>query len=107
MDSAQKNRAFGLFPLIYPDTKTDELLRRVATTVLSSNEPSIWCLFLLTNTQASLVHIGLRTVMGTSCLINKHACKHKMCLILRIFRRFIRVGNHEELMMTFIAERGF
>lgn len=77
-DSAQENTAFALFPLINPDTKTDELLRRVAAVVLSSNEQSSWCLSLLTDIQASLVHVGLRTVMGTSCLVNKHACKHKM-----------------------------
>lgn len=39
---------------------------------------SIWRLPLLTDIQASLVHLGLSTVMGTSCLVNKQACEHKM-----------------------------
>lgn len=72
MDSAPENTAFGLFLLINPETKPDEL-----GAVLLSNEQSIWCLSLLTDIQASLVHVGLRTVMGTSCLVNKHAGKHK------------------------------
>lgn len=33
---------------------------------------------MLTNIQASLVHLGLSAVMGTSCLVNKQACKHKL-----------------------------
>lgn len=75
-DSAQEESA--LFPLVNSDRKTDELLSRVAATGLPSNELSIRCLSLLTNIEASLVHVGLRTVMGTSCLDNKHAYKHKM-----------------------------
>lgn len=47
---------------------------------------SIWRLPLLTNLQARLVHLGLNTVMGTSCLVNKQARKHKMhcslCIVL-------------------------
>lgn len=39
---------------------------------------SIWRLPLLTDIQASLVHLGSSTVMGTSCLVNKQACEHKM-----------------------------
>lgn len=46
---------------------------------------SIWCLSLLTGIQAGLVHLGLRTVMGTSCLVNKHAYKHKThCALYRV-----------------------
>lgn len=37
---------------------------------------------LLTNIQASLVHLGPSAVMGTSCLVNKQACKHKMYCVL-------------------------
>lgn len=46
---------------------------------------STWRLPLLTNIQASLVHLGPNTVMGTSCLVNKHACKHKThCALHRV-----------------------
>lgn len=44
---------------------------------------SIWR---LTNVQESLVHLGLSTVMGTSCLVNKQAYKHKMyCALHTVF----------------------
>lgn len=63
---------------------------------------SIWRLPLLTNLQARLVHLGLNTVMGTSCLVNKQACKHKMhcalCIVLPYW--FIRARNHEDKSST-------
>lgn len=74
---------------------------------------SIWRLPLLTNIQASLVHLGLSTVMGTSCLVNKQACKHKMyCALHTVLftglpeSEIIRMGVQQQSVTQVLVSQG-